>query len=328
GEAIAFFTMELLHGDTLAGRIRRHGPFPAAEARPLIEQMAAGLGAAHAVGIVHGDFKPANVMLVPPAEGSRAGARLVVTDFSLAHPEQMGATSAPTMTASPGWGTPAYMSPEQVAGGPLTPRTDVYALGAVVHEMITGCLPFGSSKPPRGTLLPRWRSAIDTCLERDPEARFATTDAFIRALDAPVAGGSLRRRLKVALFAGAALLVVTALALLAVWQSQRLRTAIAGRSPRLAGVLTPARRSVAFLPLAYSDVAPGSSPAVPTSVSGSGGTAEDAQAFGEGLAIVLTEQVRLASGLAHVDDRLWVLPAAEVIDVGPRTPAGAARRLG
>jgi tetratricopeptide (TPR) repeat protein/TolB-like protein len=306
GEPVTFFTMELLRGDTLAARLRQHGPLTATDALPLIRQMAAGLGAAHAVGIVHGDFKTGNVMLVPPAEKG-GPERLVVTDFSLAHPAQMGATSDPTMTASPGWGTPAYMAPEQIAAGQITRQTDVYAMGAVVHEMITGRLPFGSHPPPGAALDPRWRSAVHKCLERDPAARFNSAEQFVRALEAPDSEPLPKKRWMVAGLVAAAVAAAVALGLSL---SSSLRTAVISRVPALAGAFAPARRSVAFLP--FTDAQPD----------------PDSQAFGEGLAIVLTEQLRLASRLQQFDDRLWVLPAAEVIDAGLRTPAGARRRLG
>jgi tetratricopeptide (TPR) repeat protein len=94
------------------------------------------------------------------------------------------------------------------------------------------------------------------------------------------------------------------------WLSPAVKKAIVGRVPGLAGVLTSPRRSVAFLPFAGSSQTP------------------DGQALSEGLAVALTEQLRLASALQHLDDRLWVLPAAEVIDAGLRTAEGVRRRLG
>ena len=106
--------MELLAGETLADRLRR-GRLSAAEALPLVTQMAAALDAAHQAGVVHRDFKSNNVMLVPQPDGAT---RVVVTDFGLAvRPEDgtSGAHARPTMTGQI-LGTPDYMAPEQVRG--------------------------------------------------------------------------------------------------------------------------------------------------------------------------------------------------------------------
>jgi tetratricopeptide (TPR) repeat protein/TolB-like protein len=220
----------------------------------------------------------------------------------------MGTTTAPTMTASPGWGTPAYMSPEQIAGESLTPQTDLYAMGAVVHEMVTGRLPFGSHALFRTALDARWRSAIYKCLERDPAARFGTTDEFVRALEGKDTKPFAKARWKtVGLVAAAAVTVVAAVMW---WLSPTVKKAVVGRVPALARVLMPAQRSVAFLPFSHSPQTP------------------DSEAFGEGVAVALTEQLRLALSLQRGDDRLWVLPAAEVIDAGLTTAGGARRRLG
>ena len=164
---ITFFTMELLEGETLAQRLRARGTLTTTEALPLIKQMASALGAAHVAGIVHGDLKPGNMMLVPSADASDQE-RLVVTDFGLARPLSL-TTNALTMIARPGVGTPAYMAPEQIAGTRLTPQTDIFALGVVVQEMISGS-PISARVP----LEPRWRAAIEKCLQRDTAARFKT----------------------------------------------------------------------------------------------------------------------------------------------------------
>ena len=136
GDEVAFFTMELLAGETLDKRLRRDGPMDEAEALPIVRQMADGLAAAHRVGVVHRDFKSANVMLVPEDGGARA----VVTDFGLAHGAE--ALSGGLTLHGDVLGTPEYMAPEQVTGGEITPKTDVYALGIVLYEMVTGSLPF------------------------------------------------------------------------------------------------------------------------------------------------------------------------------------------
>ncbi|HTG36070.1 MAG TPA: tetratricopeptide repeat protein [Thermoanaerobaculia bacterium] len=194
GEEVAFFTMELLAGETLDKRLRRDGPMNEAEALPIARQMADGLAAAHRVGVVHRDFKSANVMLVPEDGGARA----VVTDFGLAHGAE--ALSGGLTLHGDVLGTPEYMAPEQVTGGEITPKTDVYALGIVLYEMVTGSLPFlGDSAlataakrlredppPPRlkrPGLAPAWEVAILRCLAREPVDRFTTVREALAALE-------------------------------------------------------------------------------------------------------------------------------------------------
>src|SRR6266568_4098545 len=129
GGEVAFLTMELLDGETLAARLKRAGPMSTAEALPIVEQVAAALAAAHEAGIIHRDLKCANVILV--------GSRAVVTDFGLA---RVVAEGADQVTGDGGIvGSPAYMAPEQVEGGRrLTAAVDIYAFGVVLFEMVTG----------------------------------------------------------------------------------------------------------------------------------------------------------------------------------------------
>src|SRR5262245_41941679 len=200
GRAITFATMQLLAGETLADRLRR-GPLTPSEAGPLVVQMAAALDAAHQAGVVHRDFKSNNVMLVPQREGSP---RAVVTDFGLALRPGEGPTGGPAHPTMTGQvlGTPDYMAPEQIEGGELTPATDVYALGLVMYEMVTGKRPFAaatplaaavrrlseSPRPPRelvSDLEPEWESVIMRCLQRQPRDRFPRGGDIIKALEAP-----------------------------------------------------------------------------------------------------------------------------------------------
>ena len=145
--------MELLRGETLSERLSRKGTFTIAEALPVIKQMASALASAHAAGIVHRDFKSNNVMLVD-GSGSQP-MRVVVTDFGLAHRmEEYGAGDRGAITATGDLvGTPDYMAPEQVEGKPVTPGTDVYALGIVLYEMLTGRRPFKAETPFASALL-------------------------------------------------------------------------------------------------------------------------------------------------------------------------------
>jgi eukaryotic-like serine/threonine-protein kinase len=216
---ILIVSMEWLAGETLDKRIRGGGRLSTAEALPLVEQMCAGLGAAHRAGIVHRDFKSSNVMLVKsPVSGSGSSARgeevrAVITDFGLAHAEEYDGGTLTRMGDI--LGTPAYMAPEQIEGGAITPATDIYALGIVIYEMLTGSLPFAAETPlatamkrlnqsapsPRvqvPELGARWEAVVARCLERAPERRFASTEEIARALRgdivvtsaAPAASGS------------------------------------------------------------------------------------------------------------------------------------------
>jgi serine/threonine protein kinase len=132
---IVFLTMELLAGETLATRLRERGPMPLVEARAIAVQLCAALEAAHAAGVVHRDLKANNVMLV--------GERAVVTDFGLARAFS-GEASDDTSLTGRGMlvGTPAYMAPEQIDGGPIGPATDIYALGVLLFELVSGRRPF------------------------------------------------------------------------------------------------------------------------------------------------------------------------------------------
>lgn len=273
---IVFLTMELLPGETLAERLERTGRMTIAEALPAVRQMGAGLNAAHEAGVVHRDFKSGNVILVSENKGlagalpysgqpkekpehspAFAGGRAVITDFGLARRSVAG-ERASTSLGGPGMimGTPAYVAPEQLEGGEITPATDIYALGVVMYEMVTGACPFVGDTPwstahkrlkepppsPRmhvPTLDPVWEATILRCLERDPDNRFRSAADVVKALGGEeVAAGKRmveaqkRRRRRLALVYAAALLLLAA-----AYYSLR---------PRL-GPTSPLRRAVAVI---------------------------------------------------------------------------------
>jgi serine/threonine protein kinase len=194
GETV-FISMELLHGKTLGERLKEGGRMSTEEAEPLVRQMASALASAHKAGIIHRDFKPGNVVLV----GTPGGWRAVVTDFGLALRSVTCDDTASLPTGQALLGTPAYMSPEQIEGRQATTASDIYALGLVIYEMVSGRRPFQGDTPmsaamkrlsvpptpPRNVvpeLSPVWEAVILRCLEREPAKRFAGAQDVVAAL--------------------------------------------------------------------------------------------------------------------------------------------------
>ncbi|HXI34718.1 MAG TPA: serine/threonine-protein kinase [Gemmatimonadales bacterium] len=194
-DGLVYFVMAYIDGEPLGSRLKRRGQLSPEEARRILMETADALGAAHALGIIHRDVKPDNILL----EGSRG--RVVVTDFGIA--KALSSTTGPgTLTATGvAIGTPHYMSPEQAAGDrEIDGRSDIYSLGVVGFEMLAGELPFLAPTVP-GILLkqitegapPLMRKRPDcpedlaACvmrsLEKEPEARWPTADALRRALE-------------------------------------------------------------------------------------------------------------------------------------------------
>jgi serine/threonine-protein kinase len=144
----ACIVMELVAGETLADRLE-HGPIPLDEAIGIAKQIADALAAAHQQGIVHRDLKPANIKLTP-------NGTVKVLDFGLAKPVARGAAGSgssmlPTMVSGSGvgtiTGTVAYMSPEQARGKDVDARTDIWAFGCVLYELLTGRPAFDGETP-------------------------------------------------------------------------------------------------------------------------------------------------------------------------------------
>ena len=194
GHGLVYFVMGYVDGESVAGRIRRRGKLPVEESRRIMAESADALSAAHGFSIIHRDIKPDNILL----EGSRG--RVMVTDFGIA--KALSGGSGATLTgAGVAIGTPAFMSPEQAAGErEIDGRSDLYSLGIVTYQMLTGELPFNAPTV-AGILMkqitepaPDVRSrrpdvpedlalAVSRCLEKDPENRWPTADALRRALE-------------------------------------------------------------------------------------------------------------------------------------------------
>jgi tRNA A-37 threonylcarbamoyl transferase component Bud32 len=193
-EGSQYIVFEFVEGENLKELIVRSGALPVRRAVELAIAVADGLTFAHERGIVHRDIKPQNVLL-------STGGAVKVTDFGIARSLEVdrGVTQTGTVV-----GTGEYLSPEQASGGAVTPATDVYSLGVVVWEMLTGRVPFEGDNfvavalrhvneaPPdirdfRSDVPPRLAAAIDKALEKDPARRFQTMGAFAEELRASVA---------------------------------------------------------------------------------------------------------------------------------------------
>ena len=185
-DGLPFLTMEYVDGEDLSLLIRRIGRLPQDKAIEIVRQICAGLAAAHERGVVHRDLKPANIML--DGEGKAR-----ITDFGLA------GIAASIQGADVRAGTPAYMAPEQLAGKEVTPKSDIYSLGLVLYELLTGKRAFDAASLPElmkartegkitnpSTLVrdldPLVERVILRCLENEPAKRPATALQVAAAL--------------------------------------------------------------------------------------------------------------------------------------------------
>ncbi len=231
-QPLPFLVMEFVPGETLQQRLTRTGPFDATEVAVIGRQIADGLAAAHAAGLIHRDVKPGNVLI---EEGSRL--RLRLTDFGLAR----AADDASLTQSGAVLGTPLYMSPEQAAGAKLDHRTDLFSLGSVLYTITTGRPPFRAES----TLAvikrvaedkarsiaevipetPTWLCRVIACLmAKGPAERFQTAEAVSEALVAGPAAPTVVSRPFAArrlLVRASAVLTVVGGAMLAVYLATR-----------------------------------------------------------------------------------------------------------
>ena len=192
---VRYLVMDLLEGETLEQRLSRVGCLSWPEARRVAVEIGSALAAAHEQGLLHRDLKPANIFL---ARAPDVPERAVLLDFGLAKPITERAVSRLTHSGA-AVGTPMYMSPEQARGEPLDVRSDVYGLGAVLFEMVSGTPPFFdrtlasvyarllTEPAPRVSGVSACPPALDDVLEhalaKAPSDRFGNVRALLAALD-------------------------------------------------------------------------------------------------------------------------------------------------
>ncbi|MDO9129032.1 MAG: protein kinase [Anaerolineales bacterium] len=184
-----FIVMEYVPGTDLKTLLQQRGRFTPEEALPLVIQACAGIGYAHRAGLVHCDVKPQNMLVTPDQ-------RLKVADFGIA---RALASIRPDEQSDVVWGSPQYFSPEQASGAAPSPASDVYSLGVVMYEMLTGALPFNATtatelarmhldvQPPLLTemlpdISPTLEQILLKVLSKEPSARYRTADQLGRVL--------------------------------------------------------------------------------------------------------------------------------------------------
>lgn len=186
---LLYIVMEYIHGKDMKQLIRERGRFSVQDGIPLLVQACAGIGYAHRAGLVHCDVKPHNMLVANDG-------RLKVTDFGIARALATIATSERTDVV---WGSPLYFAPEQAAGEPPSPASDVYSLGVVMYELLSGTPPFTAStadelarlhisaRPiPIREYIPDIPTALEEIitkvLSKEPAARYRTADQLGRVL--------------------------------------------------------------------------------------------------------------------------------------------------
>ncbi len=168
-DGLVYVVMPFVEGEVLCDRTYRLGSIPLALAVKLVNDIAAGLHAAHQLEIIHRDLKPENVMICAEPSGDEYA---VVMDFGLAKDREAARFLEKLTATGVVLGTPEFMSPEQLRGKPLDRRTDIYSLGLLTYEMLTGKLPF-PGETQQDLLLARLRSHPTPIREMRPDLGFS-----------------------------------------------------------------------------------------------------------------------------------------------------------
>jgi serine/threonine-protein kinase len=307
----AFLTMEFLDGVTLAEKLQGR-PLDRHEAEAIALDLCAGLGTMHDAGIIHRDLKSRNIMLADRGGVTRA----VIMDFGLARDVASPSETAETGLTLPGavLGTPEFMAPEQFEGKIVTPETDIYALGIVLYEMITGTHPFAAANALGAAVLRgkrpdpvssvnhaaphRWDAVIGKCLEFEPSRRYHSAAELADAIQ----GKRLRFE---TLTRGWFKAVVLGFSIISILMCLLL---IPGVRERAQGMLLSSHeKHVAVLPL---EVVGGN---------------EQTAVVGDGLVESLSGKL---SNLDSSNASLWVVPASEVRRRKVHDPSGAWKEFG
>jgi serine/threonine-protein kinase len=195
---VLYYTMPFIEGESLKHALQEKTRFGPREVMRILHDVVDALGYAHERGVIHRDIKPGNVL--------RSGAHAVVTDFGVAKAISAALPAAGMTTSGMAIGTPAYMAPEQLAGDPAADhRVDLYAVGLLAYELLTGETPFHAASPQetmaaqltrtptpldkvRRDVPPQLSAAIMRCLEKRPEDRWQKASELLGALDAITVG--------------------------------------------------------------------------------------------------------------------------------------------
>jgi len=308
----AFLTMEFLDGITLADKIIKTGALPWEEAKAIALEICEGLRVIHEAGIIHRDLKSRNIML-----GSRNGSTCaVLMDFGLAREFHGPTSETATDISMPGAivGTPDYMAPEQFEGKEVSPATDIYALGVVLYELVTGKHAFAAHTPVEAAILRAKRPSlasslqpglsrhcdevIGKCLEFDPKLRYQSAGEVAKDLRSGLLSPArLRKTWFRTLAAGAGVLLLLSGLLLAPAVRERVE-----------GILfSSSEKHVAVLPFDVS------------------GNSPETQALGDGLMDSLAGKL---SNLDAANQSLWVVPASEVRARNVKDASSALREFG
>jgi serine/threonine-protein kinase len=192
---VPYLVTEFVHGESLRALMEKSGSFPTEQVVALIQKLANGMAYCHKNEVIHRDLKPENILITSDGQP-------IIMDFGLALTKDSHRVTYSNLSAT--MGTPDYMSPEQIEGQRGDQRTDVYALGTIMYEMLAGRTPFTGDTPmavmaqhlnntaPRldkvnPSISAQVAAIVATCLARNPEDRYPNMDALITALDNPEA---------------------------------------------------------------------------------------------------------------------------------------------